>query len=517
MTAVLLVVALSVLWWSRRRWDWRVTAHGRFRRLLGSDGWATWRELRRHLPGGPRTSRLGTSAVGAPVPMPVHTRHEDVVGVVGGPRKGKSLTLAAMVRRHFGPAVVSSTRLDLHRTTVGVRALRGPVRVFCPEGTSGLVSSVWPLLDWCDDESGASAIAASMVGATDSGSAEDQTWLASATSVLSGFLLAAAISGRSMADVYDWVTVWRNPEPVKLLWRAGHEVRAQELASEVQSPSEKTAASVMRAVRLATQFMSDPAAARSVSPEPGDEVIDVEALIRSGGTLYMVNTERLFCPTGPLTAALWTHIFDIGRQLSADRPLDPSLLLAADEVKVTARVPLDDWTSIAGGHGMHVVWSAQSLAQLRDRWGEHACDAIVNNTNALVVFGGLKNEPDLRALSSLCGERREVVPDDEGGGTEWRPVLPVPLLSRLPKFRALLLSEAPPTILRTARWEKTKAAVTTAAVRGARVAQRAVTPRQIEVRAAPALPVGRPQAPPALPPVSETPVLTVVGDGKEVA
>jgi type IV secretion system protein VirD4 len=67
---------------------------------------------------------------------------EDVVGVFGGPRTGKTGWLASRVIDAPGAAVVTSTRTDLHELTSGLRERRGPVHVFNAVGLGGIASTV---------------------------------------------------------------------------------------------------------------------------------------------------------------------------------------------------------------------------------------------------------------------------------------------------------------------------------------------------------------------------------------
>ena len=74
-------------------------------------------------------------------------------------------------------------------------------------------------------------------------------------------------------------------------------------------------------------------------------------------------------------------------------------------------VPLESWTADMGGRGVTILAAFQSRAQLLARWGEHAAATILNNTSAVMVFGGTRDRDDLQFWSTLTGERDERVSD----------------------------------------------------------------------------------------------------------
>jgi type IV secretion system protein VirD4 len=49
----------------------------------------------------------------------------------------------------------------------------------------------------------------------------------------------------------------------------------------------------------------------------------------------------------------------------------------------------------------------QSLAQARDKWGEHQANAIWDASIVKIILGGGSNSRDLQDLSALIGERDE--------------------------------------------------------------------------------------------------------------
>lgn len=514
---VLGVLAAPFLLGVGARTAWRYTGRGRTRLNHGHRGWATRRELAETRPTGPST-RLGSTTVGPPVPIPLRVGHDDSVLILGGPRRGKTLTLADIVRQHRarGPRYISSTRTDLLRATISARRHgEAPAWVFIPEGVDGamgrlirlMVQAGWVrLMHWspvagCEDPLVAANRAAALIEAIDTGSPDDQTWLQSATTVLRCLLQAAALGGRDMATVYRWVI---DPSETRVPFDIlqEHDVTAAaEYTSEIIETYENAASSVLRMVRQATEYMANPNVAAACCPGPGDEVLDMREFIESDGDLYVIGRERKRQGTQPLVAALLAELWDTAVALANKQEngkLPRALLLAADELAVTARVPWDDWLATAGGSGIHMVGVAQSPRQLDKKWPKNA---ILDNSTSVLVFGGLKGENDLRGFTTLCGKRWESVPQEPSRHVE-QPVMTEGRLSGLRKFRALHLGGhlAHPTILGTARWVKVHEV--TGTLRAAAAGATAVARAQITAPQRQALPVAA-KAPIPLPPATQ--------------
>jgi type IV secretory pathway TraG/TraD family ATPase VirD4 len=99
-------------------------------------------------------------------------------------------------------------------------------------------------------------------------------------------------------------------------------------------------------------------------------------------------------------------------------------------------VPLAQWTSDAGGRGIPLFAAIQSPSQLRQRWTDAEAETIWNNANITLVFGGLKNDKDLQALSQLCGERDERIYTHSGGWWSGEPRSSSYTLRRVPVMAA---------------------------------------------------------------------------------
>ena len=197
----------------------------------------------------------------------------------------------------------------------------------------------------------------------------------------------------------------------------------------------------------ALSWMTDPTA--EASAHRGG--FDVAELLDQRGTVYMLGAED--AQTAPLVTALTGHVAREARRIAGlhlSGRLDPPLTLALDEAAIICPVPLDQWTADMGGRNITIHIVAQSRAQLRQRFGDAGCAAILNNAATMLVFGGTKDPEDLHALAALAGERDEDVAtyDDHRRVTSTTsrrvPVLAAAQIAQLPPGRALVYRDDMP-------------------------------------------------------------------------
>ncbi len=365
---------------------------------------------------------------------------EDVTLRVGGPRTGKSGSLACHALDAPGALIVTTSRTDLLDTTRAPRARLGRTDVFNPTGLGGLPSTVrWSPLAGCEDLATAHRRATDLIPAS---SGEAERWDAQARALLSVLLHAAALCAGSMRSVLDWVSpadeVSRNEVLAAL--KSSPSVRA--LSAEVRSiygTNDRTLTSITTTLLPAVRWLSDGTAAQVGDAAVDDpDFLDVVRLVAGGrDSLYLIGREGA-CRA--LVGALTAEIAHRARMAAAARPdgrLDPPLTMVLDEAPLTCGpIPLQDWTADMGGRGVTIHIAAQSLAQLRDVWGPDRAEAICGNVAALLVFGGLKAAGDLERLSTLTGMRRvQLDPDDR----RQIPVMTPAEIAALPMGTALVL------------------------------------------------------------------------------
>jgi type IV secretory pathway TraG/TraD family ATPase VirD4 len=122
------------------------------------------------------------------------------------PRTGKTGLLARLILHYTGPVVSTTTKADVFELTSGIRAQRGPVRVFNPQSIGGVPSTFrWNPIDGCADEAVAIRRADGFANAVSLTGAEDASfWSSKASSYLRGLFHAAALAGGDMRLVVRW-------------------------------------------------------------------------------------------------------------------------------------------------------------------------------------------------------------------------------------------------------------------------------------------------------------------------
>lgn len=272
-----------------------------------------------------------------------------------------------------------------------------------------------------------------------------------------------------MGVLAGWTTNPHDRRPLDVL---EHDPRtpagwAAELEQLLNAP-ERTLQSVFLTLSLTFSFMGNPAAAAAVTPGPGDPSFDVLDFLARGGTLYLLGADTSIGSLAPLVSCLTTEVYEGAIALATRQPagrLDPPLMLVLDEVAQICPVPLDRWTSVAGGWGIPLVYAVQSPSQLYERWGKLPGQTIWNNTTVLIAMGGLGNAEYLRELSELTGERQQetvTVSRDRGRTTRSTSTRPVPVMSpaeirMLKDWQALVLHRNTPPIKAklTPIWKRT--------------------------------------------------------------
>jgi len=380
--------------------------------------------------------RLATTEVAVPLcrvgALRVWSSIEDVLCVFGGPRTGKTGYLAGRVIDAPGAVLVTSTRTDLHELTAALRARRGPVFVFNAVGLGGLASTItFDPLTGCTEPVTAAERATDLLAAVSApgGGGEREFWSAQARRVLAALLHAAALGGLSMREVLGWVAdpPGAQREVNSLMRRSTEPAYAQD-AAQFLTTNDRTQTSITSTIMPALGWLASPAAATAAQAGAG---FDVAELLRTRATVYLLGAEETHA--APLVTALTGHIAREARRIAARHPagrLDPPLTLALDEAALISPVPLDSWTADMGGRGVTILAAFQSRAQLIARWGATGAAIILNNTAAVMVFGGTKDRDDLDYWSTLAGDRDEPVSSfDEHGRRISRTVRKVPVLA----------------------------------------------------------------------------------------
>jgi type IV secretion system protein VirD4 len=418
----------------------------------GMSWWRQWRIAPTEL--GVLVAKLGWGLWG----QQVWASAEDATCRVGGPRMGKTISLAPYGLKAPGALITTSTRLDLAQALHAARLRRGAVHFFNPAALGGVPSTVrWRILDGCDDYATANRRAADLIPPSEG---DRDLWDTQARRILAILLNAAALAGASMRDVVRWSTGEGEDalkEVVDGLLDGGP--GARDRVNEIRAfwdTNARTRSSITATMAIPLAWISDDRARVLGDAQAGDPaLVNIRDLIVRGQTLHLIGHEQ-HGTFSPLIGAFVAEIAHAARTLAADQPgrrLDPPLTMLLDEAAIVVPVPLDQWTADMGGSGITLHISVQSLAQMRARWGDERATALLANIACFIVFGGSAIHEDLAKISALTGSHRMKVigVGHEPGGQErdhgeelrgefqWVPVLSAAQIRALQPGQVLVL------------------------------------------------------------------------------
>ena len=402
---------------------------------------------------------------------------EDSILVIGPPRSGKGLHLVInAILDAPGSVVTTSTRPDNIAATIRARQGRGPVAVFDPQRLTEGLPEVnghgvrWSPIRGCEQPLTAMIRASGLAlstGLSSGGVESGGFWEGKARSALQALLHAAALEKLSTRALFEWsLSASAATDAVGILASSPAAAPGWSDSLEGMIHSDpRTRDSIWMAVSQALSCLADPAVLDAVSPEPGEE-FDPRRFLTQDGTLYLLATGAGAGASWPLVAAFMEDLTEVARHLAAASPgarLDPPALMALDEIGNLAPLPsLPVLMAEGGGTGITTMPVLQSLAQARNKWGDHAASTIWDASIVKVILGGSSASRDLQELSVLIGERDERSDTTSIGdygqrslqrSTRRVPVLPPERIRTLPFGTGLvLLRSAPPILADLRRW-----------------------------------------------------------------
>lgn len=358
----------------------------------------------------------GALKLGASDGVPVWSSFEESVCLIGPPRSGKGLhLLIGAILDAPGPVITTSSRADNLAATWGLRAEKGNVALFDPQGLTGLPTTVkWSPITGCDVPRVANQRATSLISASGLGaSSSNQEWQTPAVTIMECLLHAAALDGRTVDELMRW---GNNPaeakEAVKILTEHPAAANGWNLVLQgIIEGDPKLLQSKWFGVEGAVKGLSVPEVRDVLKPATFQETFDIDDFLHDNGTLYVLGTKSGGSSAGPFLIAMMDAITERAREIAAKKPgnrLDPPLALVLDEIaNISGAWPgLTQLMSDGGGVGISVFAVFQSLAQTRNEWGEHQATAIFDAATVKAQLGGASNVQDLEQFSRLAGERQ---------------------------------------------------------------------------------------------------------------
>ncbi|MFQ1003664.1 type IV secretory system conjugative DNA transfer family protein [Modestobacter sp. SSW1-42] len=424
--------------------------------------------------------RLGRSR--APHGVELWCRYDRTTGVYGEQGSGKTLDLLApALLTHRGAGLATLTKLDDLLLTAGRRQQPPdpgdpprPIAVLDPFGAApGLPELVWDPIAGCVDpqiaERRAKAFAAGTVAGAVTGGRQDNAarfYAAETAKVLQGFLHAAALTGRTLEHVLEWVA---NPvaaeQPAEILQQHPHAARFWDgLLAGALHGSPDTVGNTVTTVQQAMALFFQPEIRARCVPSPGRSATDLADLIARQGTVYLLGREDPYASAAPLMTAVAEHVLDTALRAattSTHGRLTPCFLACLDELPSTTPLPtLRVRMANERALGLSFIYAAQTWKQMVVSYGEDEARSLFGLTNNLVVFGGGKDIHFYRELSDLLDDvriSRQTVTDGPGGvgtsrsGEDVRVLRPGDIRRIRERHALVVAGNAPPIIARLQR------------------------------------------------------------------
>lgn len=383
-------------------------------------------------------------------------------GVIGPQGSGKTLDLLTPALLGApGAALVTLTKADDLLLSITARSRKGPIAVLDPFGLApGLPAMVWDPIVGCVDpmiaERRAKAFTAGTVKAGSAAHGDDAArfYAAEAAKVVQAYFHAAALTGRTLDDVLQWVAnPLKTSDPSEILREHPHAERFwYGLLHGALHGDDRTAGNTITTVQqtLALFFQAD--IRQRCVPSADNPATDIADLIQANGTMYLLGREDPYASASPLMTALTEHVLDTALELANQSPygrLCPPMVSVLDELPSTAPLPtLRTRMANERALGLSFIYAAQTWRQLASILGEQDARALFGLTNVLVVFGGSKDVSFNKEISELAGTVRVSRTTWQTGQMAGRnvsgediPVLRPEMIRELEERHALVVAE----------------------------------------------------------------------------
>jgi type IV secretory pathway TraG/TraD family ATPase VirD4 len=419
--------------------------------------WAVPADLRRLWVAGPVSGRPYLGVIGRVPARTLAAEPEVQPMVVAPPRAGKSSGFVVpWLLDHDGPALVLSTKRDIYDATAPYRRGLGRVWAYDPFGdrSSAGFTPLVPARSWPGAIRAGEALASA--AHPDSSNAANEFWDKEAASMLAPLLYAAAIAGESMSELVRWLDARDFTDAISCLKGAGASAAADQLEGVSRRDERNRETTVMSALNLLRAYRYPQVAACAVGDLTPERFLDGNA-----NTIYVVaaghDQDALRPVILALVAAMYEAAIVKARRHGA---LDPRLFILMDEAANIAPVRnLAPWLSQCGDHGIVIATIWQSIAQIDQRYGRAARDAICAASTAQVFIPPLAEPTSAGYLTQLLGEEPVANASTSTGlarhtlSVGHQKAGPSPWLRQIARGRAVLVyRDLPPAIVRAPGW-----------------------------------------------------------------
>lgn len=422
-----------------------------------------------------QASRLGVSVDSPGLPIgrmvaggaPLFSSWEFVSLMIAGPRTGK--TTAWLVPRILaapGAVLATSNKRDIVDVTRLERSKSGRTWVFDPQGIAGEEQSWWwDILAGVRTPVDAVSLAEVFIDSQRDPSAMTNAYFDGASKdLVAALLLAAALGGRDIRAVHEWLTRPLDDEPVRTLERAGQAMTAQSLRGMMNLPAE-TRGGVYGGASQTMSFLLNDAALRWVLPPAASD--GETCVMEFCPNDFVASTDTLYClsqegrgSASPIVMALTVAVIEAALEHAKTQPggrLALPLFVALDEAANVCRWrELPDLYSHFGSRGIVVDTLLQSWSQGASVWGDAGMNKLWSAANVKAYGGGVSEDKFLQSLSNLIGveyvDQVQTSSSHQGTsrsvsvGSSQRPIAPVSELMAMPPNRAWVLASGSPAV-----------------------------------------------------------------------
>ena len=399
----------------------------------------------------------------------LYASFEDTCVDIWGSRAGKSSTRAIpVILTAPGAVLATSNKPDLVSVCAKVRALAGRVWVFDPQGICGrVVPKVFfnPLASVTEIEDARDLASIFEETTAEKDAKKDGFFNPAAKDLITDLVFAAALEGRYLDTVFNWIFRPNDDEAVQLLMKHGHASIAARV-KDVQELTEKTRGGVYKQAAQMISFLESRGLMQWITPGDGRTEFNPSRFVTSKDTLFLLSQEGAGS-AGPIIAALTKAVFDTGEREAAANGtgrLPVPLLAVLDEAANICRIrSLPEKYSHYGSKGILPMVLLQSYEQGEEVWGEYGMALMWSVANVRIYGGNAVSRKFLGDLEQLVGEyiyREEEKSYGTNGVTKSvrshsESILSIADLASVPGDRMIIIAgQSRATLARTLPWHK---------------------------------------------------------------
>lgn len=399
---------------------------------------------------------LPTAAFGFPLGYPIQPRDrrlrlwadwEQRVRIIARTGWGKTWRLLIPIIRNLpGSTVISSTEPEIFTSTVHARQFRRPpvrwpwLRWLVPAWRARVEYPVtvvdfsspdiryaagYPQVEWhpineCDDfniayrRAGALVTGAESEDVSERGSDSDNFFRQSATEVLAAWFHAAALGGKDIDDLAEWLQTGNDPVPARIL---EDDPRAEPSAltnmrKHLDEKAGRTTSGVERYLTLALNSITSRDGRRlcglRFDPRSHHQAakFDMQACIRDGGTVYLLAEPARMERARPLLSLFAAEMFYAAERVALAQPgrtkrLPHPFVAVLDELRYGVTVPNLPYVANAlRKYGIGYIYSVQGSSQEEAVYGRDA--QALRDAAGVTIVGGIDID-SARELSERAG------------------------------------------------------------------------------------------------------------------